>query len=135
MTPTGQPLTHTGQEVKGHFFPAAKHGKAKEQHMITIGITFETYTPESIETGDIQEPEVWEPGDLGCVIDDFRDAECSCHPMCDTGGHECWWTTEASTVCFRTGTKESRGLHISGITRATRRRIDRLLRGENIFGA
>jgi len=100
--------------------------------MISIGIAFETITPESAEYGDAenrgwyQEPTSYRRGDLRAALSTMRDhgyIEASSSPFFPRNA---WWTAYGDPDVY-TGEVENLSLHVRNATPSTMRRIHHIL--------
>lgn len=79
----------------------------------------------------------WALGDLRNVLHSAAALgiyDPSCHPICADGGHSCWWSSVDPDHDYSASADTYYSLHIDGVTRATRRRLHRVLNGLPVFG-
>ena len=104
--------------------------------MIEIGVTYEIFTPESIEFGDAEErgweweTQEWKPdGTLRDMLRDFKG--CQIEPSDSQLGPGTWFTAyktnDGTREYYETGAEKNLSLHISGASAGTIRRIWRML--------
>ena len=104
--------------------------------MITLGVTYETVTPESAEQGDVAdtgwhlERETWKPGLLREFLTPLLRHHVEPSESPGISQRTCWTaynTNEGTREYYETGAEQSLSFHISGATLSTMRRIHRIL--------
>jgi len=56
-------------------------------------------------------------------LSNYGPFEPSCHPLCESGGHDCWLTQADGDEDYSTGEVTRLSFHLDGVTRAVRTEI------------